>query len=116
MPLNNRLNSQERSNYFRYDTETGTIHKVAWELVENLLNKQKLNAYRDQLGSENAKTDSVRFASLKSVDATITIDNSKSKKISDLLIGVFFEDINYAADGGLYAELLQNRDFEFCAE
>lgn len=28
-------------------------------------------------------------------------------------MGVFFEDINYAADGGLYAELVQNRDFEY---
>lgn len=33
-----------------------------------------------------------------------------------MLIGVFFEDINYAADGGLYAELVQNRDFEICSE
>ena len=27
--------------------------------------------------------------------------------------GIFFEDINYAADGGLYAELIKNRSFEF---
>lgn len=27
--------------------------------------------------------------------------------------GIFFEDINYAADGGLYAELVKNRSFEF---
>jgi len=36
-----------------------------------------------------------------------------SKTISPDLIGVFFEDINYAADGGLYAELVQNRSFEY---
>lgn len=30
------------------------------------------------------------------------------------LYGVFFEDINHAADGGLYAEMVQNRSFEFC--
>ena len=35
--------------------------------------------------------------------------------ISPILIGAFFEDINYAADGGLYAEMVQNRDFEYCA-
>lgn len=35
------------------------------------------------------------------------------KKISTDLIGAFFEDINYAADGGLYAELVQNRSFEY---
>src|SRR5699024_9517376 len=29
------------------------------------------------------------------------------------LIGVFYEDINYAADGGIYGELIQNRDFEY---
>jgi alpha-L-arabinofuranosidase len=29
------------------------------------------------------------------------------------LYGIFFEDINYAADGGLYAELVQNRSFEY---
>ena len=28
-------------------------------------------------------------------------------------MGIFFEDINYSADGGLYAELIQNRDFEY---
>jgi len=93
--------------------ETGTMHKVAWSLVESLLNKQKLNAYRDQQWGETTKTDSIRFGSLKTLNATITVDNTKTKKISDMLIGVFFEDINYAADGGLYTELLQNRDFEY---
>ncbi|MBV5282976.1 MAG: carbohydrate binding domain-containing protein [Paludibacter sp.] len=38
---------------------------------------------------------------------------TNSKAISPDLIGVFFEDINYAADGGLYAELIQNRSFEY---
>ena len=35
------------------------------------------------------------------------------KAISNELIGIFFEDISSAADGGLYAELLQNGSFEF---
>ncbi len=35
------------------------------------------------------------------------------KKISKDLFGLFFEDINYAADGGLYAELIQNRSFDY---
>jgi len=112
IPLSNRQNLRKKVT-ISGSTEAGTVHKVAWSLVENLLNKQKLNAYRDQLGSESAKTDSARFASLKTLNATITVDNSKTKKISDMLVGVFFEDINYAADGGLYAELLQNRDFEY---
>jgi alpha-L-arabinofuranosidase len=35
------------------------------------------------------------------------------KKISSDLFGLFFEDINYSADGGLYAEMVQNRSFEY---
>ena len=35
------------------------------------------------------------------------------KLISDELIGIFFEDISSAADGGLYAELVQNGSFEY---
>lgn len=41
--------------------------------------------------------------------------NTKTKinDISPLLYGVFFEDINYGGDGGLYAELVANRSFEY---
>ncbi|MDR1722566.1 MAG: hypothetical protein LBR84_01345 [Tannerella sp.] len=35
------------------------------------------------------------------------------KPISENLFGIFFEDLNYAADGGLYAEMVQNRSFEY---
>lgn len=35
------------------------------------------------------------------------------KPISSDLWGIFFEDINYAGDGGLYAEMVQNRSFEY---
>lgn len=34
-------------------------------------------------------------------------------KIQPTMYGIFFEDINYGADGGLYAELVKNRSFEF---
>jgi len=37
------------------------------------------------------------------------------KAISDELIGIFFEDISSSADGGLFAELLQNGGFEYNA-
>ncbi len=47
------------------------------------------------------------------MEATVNIDLQTSKPISDKLFGIFFEDINYAADGGLYAELVQNRSFEY---
>ena len=35
------------------------------------------------------------------------------KAISDQLIGIFFEDISHSADGGLFAELVQNGSFEY---
>ena len=35
------------------------------------------------------------------------------KQISNELIGIFFEDISYSADGGLYSELIQNGSFEY---
>ena len=47
---------------------------------------------------------------------TIAIDgDGTDAEISDRLYGIFYEDINYAADGGLYAELVRNRSFEFNA-
>ncbi|WP_405565814.1 carbohydrate binding domain-containing protein [Streptomyces phaeochromogenes] len=47
-------------------------------------------------------------------DYAITVDpRTAGAKIDDTMYGVFFEDINRAADGGLYAELVQNRSFEY---
>ncbi len=42
----------------------------------------------------------------------MTIKTEKMFSMGDLY-GAFFEDINHAADGGLYAELVRNRSFEF---
>lgn len=47
-------------------------------------------------------------------DYTLNIDASmQMHDISDMLMGIFIEDINFAADGGLYAEKIVNRSFEF---
>ena len=44
----------------------------------------------------------------------MTVDVSKpTAKIQPEMYGIFFEDINFGADGGLYAELVKNRSFEF---
>ena len=43
----------------------------------------------------------------------LKIADRKGNAVSEGMIGLFFEDINYAADGGLYAEMLENRSFEF---
>ncbi|MFD6136998.1 carbohydrate binding domain-containing protein, partial [Isoptericola sp. NPDC060257] len=51
------------------------------------------------------------------VEQRLTIDSAADRtEMSDDLYGVFYEDINYAADGGLYAELVRNRSFEFAQE
>lgn len=50
-----------------------------------------------------------------SAQAQVTIDidaAQRGAKVSPELYGIFFEDINHAADGGLYAELIRNRSFE----
>ena len=44
----------------------------------------------------------------------LEVDASTSKAaIQPTMYGIFFEDINFAADGGLYAEMIKNRSFEF---
>jgi len=93
--------------------EEGTIHRVAWSVVDQLMKAQQLAAYNEGLWAERTADDITRFADLKPVEAHIQVDATHAKRISDLLLGIFFEDINYAADGGLYAELVQNRDFEY---
>lgn len=45
----------------------------------------------------------------------ILVDSNKRIKNQGDLFGIFFEDLNHAADGGLYGELVQNRSFEFDA-
>ncbi len=45
--------------------------------------------------------------------ATLTVDAARpGPRISPMLWGIFFEDINLSADGGLYPELVRNRSFE----
>ncbi len=39
--------------------------------------------------------------------------NEPIADIQPTMWGIFFEDINFAADGGIYAELVKNRSFEF---
>lgn len=41
------------------------------------------------------------------------VSEKRGVPIAPGMIGLFFEDINYAADGGLYAEMIENRSFEF---
>ena len=54
-----------------------------------------------------------------STRAQVNIDVNvvqKGIEISPELYGIFYEDINFASDGGLYAELIRNRSFEYNTE
>jgi alpha-L-arabinofuranosidase len=95
------------------EKQFGVVAKVPWSVIDGLTRFYKLTKYHEIQRSERLTDDADRYSDLKPLDAKITVMPEKSKAISDLLIGVFFEDINYAADGGLYAELVQNRGFEY---
>ena len=61
-------------------------------------------------GEENTIT----AYSTDNADYSLVVDaGNQIHDISDLLYGIFFEDINFAADGGLYAEKVVNRSFEY---
>ena len=47
------------------------------------------------------------------VNNMVVQTNKIGAEIQPTMYGHFFEDINYGADGGLYAELIKNRSFEF---
>ena len=53
------------------------------------------------------------FAAAVRAQVMIDIDaQQRGPKVSRMLYGIFYEDINHAADGGIYAELIRNRSFE----
>ena len=69
---------------------TGQLHFVAWEVVDKLIKTAELQQYKNMLYSESAKDDAQRFAGLKPIRATITLQPGKAKSISDKLMGIFF--------------------------
>lgn len=91
----------------------GSVTEVSWPVIENIIKHIEADKFEEEKDKVNAKSDSLMFASLKPISASVVINKNDSKKISSMLTGVFFEDLNYAADGGLYAELIQNRGFEY---
>lgn len=56
----------------------------------------------------------VAFSTAQTSKFTLDLDGTSTNiKIQPTMYGIFFEDINFAADGGIYAELIKNRSFEF---
>lgn len=62
-------------------------------------------------GDKTEPVDSTPFAEGEYALTVKTLE--QGVEISDTLYGLFFEDINFAGDGGLYAEMVKNRSFEF---
>lgn len=94
----------------------GRMQKVAYTVVEQLTRYAEHKQFRQIQNDERCEQDAMRFAGLQPLEATVRLKPDETKPIGNHLIGIFFEDINYAADGGLYAELIQNRDFEYVPE
>lgn len=73
--------------------------------------------------NKEEETTKKKFAEVEEIKAdpavySLSIDDDISKldetaDISEILYGLFLEDINYAVDGGMYAELIKNRSFEY---
>lgn len=97
------------------ESRKGNVLRVPFRQVRLMVDAKAAAEQRARLDAESLSEDADRFSHLqgKPVHLQVNIDATSSKSISDKLIGIFFEDINYSADGGLYAELLQNRDFEY---
>ncbi len=67
----------------------GTLHQVDWSLVETMIKNMESIKFRDKKDNTSPKSDSLMFAGLKPVKAEIKIDGQQSKKISNMLTGVF---------------------------
>lgn len=96
-------------------TYSGSILKVPAAPLKSYLTAMNAGNRRGAQYAQTTAGDKDRFKDLKPLNMTVRLQPHHSKPISDKLMGIFFEDINYAADGGLYGELVQNRDFEYSA-
>ena len=53
----------------------------------------------------------VSFANVSAQEINVNIAQ-RGNRVDQSMYGIFFEEINHAGDGGLYAELVKNRNFE----
>lgn len=97
-------------------SDEAVINPSAGTITPSKENKQvklTLNALWDGKVLESREYN-VTVPSGETAPFTVEVNTAdRSKEISDHMWGMFFEDINSAADGGLYAELIQNGSFEY---
>ncbi|MBR1520362.1 MAG: carbohydrate binding domain-containing protein [Bacteroidaceae bacterium] len=93
------------------------VIRIPYAGLQNLLTKKRLADQNGAWERENFMETGKAIAQKEGdITASLSINWNDRKAISPNLMGIFFEDISYAADGGLYAELIQNRDFEYTAD
>lgn len=103
LPQTDGLVWNEVDNLGLIDTETGAVKH--YDQTEQVTLMASYGDYEQEY--------TVYVTGANESPYTINIDAAdRSKDVSDNMWGLFFEDINSAADGGLYAELVQNRSFE----
>lgn len=99
----------------KHDAENNVI-TIPFSALQALLNKKTFAEKEYALETENYIATAAPIAKeAENITAQLTINANDRKSVSPDLMGIFFEDISYAADGGLYGELIQNRDFEYSA-
>ncbi|MBQ3462363.1 MAG: carbohydrate binding domain-containing protein [Clostridia bacterium] len=103
LPQTDGLYWNEVDNLGLIDTETGAVKH--YDQTEQVTLMASYGDYEQEY--------TVYVTGANESPYTINIDAAdRSKDVSDEMWGLFFEDINSAADGGLYAEMVQNRSFE----
>ena len=98
------------------EQQTGQIFTITDAEVQRVRDDFRLQGEKWAPTNERMHDDAQKLSIPSVINTTLTVSPNQEKNISDKLIGIFFEDISYAADGGLYAELIQNRDFEYTSK
>ena len=98
------------------EQQTGQIFTITDAEVQRVRDDFRLQGEKWAPNNERMHDDAQKISIPSVINTTLTVSPNQKKNISDKLIGIFFEDISYAADGGLYAELIQNRDFEYTSK
>ncbi len=103
LPLFTGCASRPESGEDAEENQTAVTRETAGEEAVEEIAAEETTAVQPASAGENIRLE---------FDAdTSALDSSY--EISDLLYGIFLEDINFAVDGGLYAEMVKNRSFEF---
>ena len=95
----------------------GNMFQVPKIHLDYMINYLAAMNHDKALFAERMADDARRFAGLGTdVDATLTIDPSKTRRISGKLVGVSFTGAANRDDDGLSAEMVRNGDFEYSAK